>query len=185
MHCRSEKQARWIKAVIEKRLKECRLELNPEKTKIVYCKDSSRGGNYPNKKFDFLGYTFRPRKSKDRYGRLSVNFLPAVSDEAAKSMRRTIRSWRIHRMTDKSIKDLACIFNPKIRGWVNYYGQFYKSALYPILKQLNGALQRWAMRKYKKLRRRRRRAFHWLGRIAKQMPYLFAHWRLLRQSAGR
>jgi RNA-directed DNA polymerase len=108
-----------------------------------------------------------------------------VSDEAAKSMRETIRSWRLHRMTDKSIKDLACMFNPIIRGWVNYYGQFYKSALRPILNQLNGSLQRWAMRKYKKLRRRRRRAFYWLGRIAKKMSYLFAHWRLARQSAGR
>jgi RNA-directed DNA polymerase len=114
-----------------------------------------------------------------------VSFLPAVSDEAAKSMRKTFRDWRIHRMTEKSIKDLACMFNPIIRGWINYYGQFYRSALYPIFNQLNGALQRWAMRKYKKLRRRRRRAFYWLGRIAKQMPYLFAHWRLVRQSAGR
>ena len=184
-HCKSEKQARGIKTVIEKRLNQCGLELHPEKTKIVYCKDSFRKGNYPNKKFDFLGYTFRPRLSKDRYGKFFVGFLPAVSTEAAKSMRRTIRSWRIHRMTEKSIKDLACMFNPVIRGWINYYGQFYKSALYPIFNQLNGALQRWAMRKYKKLRRRRRRAFHWLGRIAKQMSYLFAHWRLVRQSAGR
>jgi len=78
-----------------------------------------------------------------------VSFLPAVSTEAAKSMRRTIRSWRIHRMTDKSINDLACMFNSVIRGWINYYGKFYKSELYPILNQLNGALQRWAMRKYK------------------------------------
>jgi RNA-directed DNA polymerase len=185
VHCRSEEQARWIKTVIERRLKQCRLELHPEKTKIVYCKDSFRKGNYRNGKFDFLGYTFRPRLSKDRYGKFFVGFLPAVSDGAAKSMRRTIRSWRIHRMTDKSIKDLACMFNPIIRGWINYYGQFYKSALYPILNQLNGALQRWAMRKYKKLRRRKRRAFYWLGRIAKQMTYLFAHWRLARQSAGR
>jgi RNA-directed DNA polymerase len=185
VHCRSEKQARWIKAVIEERLKQCGLELHPEKTKIVYCKDSFRKGNYPNEKFDFLGYTFRPRRSKDRYGRFFISFLPAVSDEAAKSMCRTIRGWRIHRMTDKSIKDLACMFNSVIRGWINYYGQFYRSALYPIFNQLNGALQRWAMRKYKKLRRRRRRAFYWLGRIAKQKFHLFAHWRLVRQSAGR
>jgi RNA-directed DNA polymerase len=185
VHCRSGKQAKWIKTVIEQRLNQCRLELNPEKTKIVYCKDSSRKGNYPNEKFDFLGYTFGSRLSKDRYGKFFVGFLPAVSDEAAKSMRGTIRGWRIHRMTDKSIKDLACMFNPIIRGWINYYGQFYKSALYPIFNQLNGALQRWAMRKYKKLRRRRRRAFYWLGRIAKRMSYLFAHWRLVRQSAGR
>jgi len=114
-----------------------------------------------------------------------VSFLPAVGEEVAKSMQRTIRSWRIHRMTGKSIKDLACMFNPIIRGWINYYGQFYKLALYPILNQLNGALQRWAMRKCKKLRHRRRRAFYWLGRITTRMSYLFAHWRLARQSAGR
>ena len=185
VHCRSEKQAIWIKTRIDERLAEFKLELHPKKTKIVYCKDSSMKRSYPNEKFDFLGYTFRHRLSKDRYRRFSVNFLPAVSDEAAKSMRRTVRSWRIHRMTDKSIKDLACMFNPAIRGWINYYGQYYKSALYPVFKQLNDALQRWAMRKYKKLRRRRRRAFYWLGRIVKQMPYLFAHWRLARPSAGR
>ena len=185
VHCKSEKQAQWIKTVIERRLYRCRLELHPEKTKIVCCKDTSRQGSYPNEKFDFLSYRFQPRLSINRYGEFFVSFLPAVSPEAAKSMRRTIRSWQIHRMTDKSIKDLACIFNPMIRGWINYYGRFYKSALYPILNQLNGALQRWAMRKYKKLRRRRRKAFYWFGRIAKRMPYLFAHWRLVRQSAGR
>ncbi len=185
VHCRSKEQAKWIKMVIEGRLKQCWLELNPDKTKIVYCKDTIRKGNYPNEKFDFLGYTFRPRRAKSRNGKFFVSFLPAVSDEAAKSIRNTIRSWRLHRMTDKSLKDLARMFNPIIRGWVNYYGQFYKSALHPVLKQLNGSLQRWAMRKYKKLRRRKRRAFYWLGRIAKRMSYLFAHWRLTRQSAGR
>jgi len=185
VHCRSKEQANWIKMVIEQRLKQCWLELNPDKTKIVYCKDTFRKGNYPNEKFDFLGYTFRPRLSKSRHGKFFVSFLPAVSEEAARSIRKTIRSWRLHKMTDKSIKDLARMFNPIIRGWVNYYGQFYKSALYPVLSQLNGSLQRWAMRKYKKLRRRKRRAFYWLGRIADKMSYLFAHWRLARQSAGR
>jgi RNA-directed DNA polymerase len=185
VHCRSKEQAKWIKMVIEQRLKQCWLELNPDKTKIVYCKDTFRKGDYPNDKFDFLGYTFRPRLSKSRHGKFFVSFLPAVSEEAARSIRKTIRSWRLHRMTDKSIKDLARMFNPIIRGWVNYYGQYYKSALHPILRQLNGSLQRWAMRKYKKLRRRKRRAFYWLGRIAEKMSYLFAHWRLVRQSAGR
>jgi RNA-directed DNA polymerase len=185
VHCKSEKQARWIKNVIEKRLNQCGLELHPEKTKIVYCKDSFRKGNYPNEKFDFLGYTFRPRKSKDRHGKFFVGFLPAVSDEAAKAMRRTISGWRMHRMTDKSIEDLARIFNPVIRGWINYYSQFYKSALYPILKQLNHALQRWAYRKYKKLHGRKRKALNLLQRIAKQRPHLFVHWRSVGQLAGR
>jgi len=185
VHCRSEKQAAWIKMVIEGRLQQCRLELHPDKTKIVFCKDSFREGNYPNEKFDFLGYTFCPRRAKSRNGKLFVSFLPALSNEASKSIRTTIKSWRLHRMTDKSLRDLACMFNPIIRGWVNYYGQYYKSALRPILNQLNGSLQRWAMRKYKKLRRRKRKAFYFLGRIAKQMPNLLAHWRLVRQTAGR
>jgi len=87
---------------------------------------------------------------------------------------------------NKSLKDLASILNPQIQGWISYYGRFYKSALSPIFKQLNRSLQRWAMRKYKKLRGRKRRAYHWLGRIAKQMRYLFAHWRLgVTPSAGR
>ena len=184
---RSDCLAQWnyLSTSVEKRLLECGLELHPDKTKIVYCKDSGRQGSHSNEKFDFLGYGFRPRVSINRYGGHFVSFLPAVSNEAAKSIRGTIRSWRIHRMTDKSIEDLANLFNPVIRGWINYYGQFYKSALYPILNQLNGALQRWAMRKYKKLRRRRRRAFYWLGRIARKKPYLFAHWQLVRQSTGR
>jgi len=185
VHCRSKEQAKWIKMGIEERLKQCRLELHPDKTKIVYCKDSFRAGSYPNEQFDFLGYSFRPRRAKGRNGKFFVSFLPAVSNEAVKSIRKTIRSWRLHRMTDKSVKDLACMFNPIIRGWINYYGHFYKSALRPLLNQLNGSLQRWAMRKYKRFRHRKRRAFYWLGRIAKQMPYLFAHWRLVRQSAGR
>jgi RNA-directed DNA polymerase len=186
VHCKTETQARWIKAVIKKRLTECVLELHPAKTKIVYCKDSNRQGSYENEKFDFLGYTFRSRLSKDRWGRYFVNFSPAVSDAAAKSIRAVMRCWRLHRMSDKSIVDLSRIFNPVLRGWINYYSQFYKSALYPVFKQLNCSLRRWAMRKYKRLRGHKRRADHWLGRIVRQTPDLFAHWRLgLRPSAGR
>ena len=186
VHCKSERQARWMKSAIEGRLAECQLELHPEKTKIVYCKDHNRRGNYPNEKFDFLGFTFRARTAVGRNGIFFVSFLPAVSDQAVKSIRAKIRSWQIHRSSDKSLKDLAGILNPQIQGWINYYGRFYKSALSPIFKQLNRSLQSWAMRKYKKLRGRKRRAYHWLGRIAKQMRYLFAHWRLgVTPSAGR
>jgi RNA-directed DNA polymerase len=185
VHCKSEGQARWIKSAIERRLQQCRLKLHPQKTKIVYCKDSSRRGNYSNEKFDFLGYTFRPRLSKSRMGEFFVNFSPAVGDEAAKSIRREIRGWRMHRMSDKSIGDLSRILNSVLRGWINYYGRFYKSALYPIFDQLNCALKRWAMRKYKKLRGRQRRAKYWLGRIARREPNLFVHWRYVRPVAGR
>jgi RNA-directed DNA polymerase len=186
VHCKTESQAQWVKRVIEKRLSECKLELHPEKTKIVYCKDGNRQGSYPKEKFDFLGYEFRPRGAKSRLGILFVNFSPAIRPKAAKEIRRVIRSWKIHRMSDKSIEDLSRIFNPVIRGWVTYYSRYYKTALYPIFDQLNAVLRKWAMRKYKKLRGKMRRAKHWLGRIARNQPRLFVHWNVgARPTAGR
>jgi RNA-directed DNA polymerase len=175
-HCKSERQAMWLRSAMCKRLAQWKLELHPAKTKIVYCRDGWRRGSYPNEKFDFLGFTFRPRLAKSRQGRFCVVFVPAVSDEAAKEMRRTIRGWRLHRWSDKSLSDFSRMFNPIIRGWINYYGSYYRSALYPIFDQLNCSLKRWAMRKHKRFRQRQRRAGHWLGRVARREPYLFAHW---------
>jgi len=182
VHCKSEKQAKWIKSIIENRLLECKLELHPEKTQIVYCKDDDRRGNYVNEKFDFLGYTFRPRRVKARRrNRFFVGFNPALSNKAAKSMGDTIRGWEIHLMSDKSIEDISRVINSVLRGWINYYGQYYRSALYPILNQLNKALRKWAMRKYRRLRGRKRKATLWLRRIARRDRGLLAHWKF---SAG-
>ena len=179
VHLKSEGQAIRIKEAIGERFSRCRLKLNPEKTKIVYCKDVDRKESYPDEKFDFLGYTFKERKSKNRWGKLFMNFSPAVSDKAAKHMRQTIRSWRIHLRSDKEIEDLSQMFNPVIRGWVNYYGGYYKSMLYPTFRMLNRILEKWAMRKYKRLRGHSRRARYWLGRIANQEPELFTQWQIL------
>ncbi|MCH8838705.1 MAG: group II intron reverse transcriptase/maturase [Candidatus Marinimicrobia bacterium] len=184
-HCRSEDQAKGLWRELKGRFSECGLELHPEKTKIVYCKDDGRRGNYPNESFDFLGYTFRARGSKNRWGKYFVNFSPAVSNQATKRIRQTIRGWSLHRRSDKSLDDLARRFNPMIRGWINYYSRFYKSALYPTLGHLNRILARWAGRKYKRLGRHRRRAMHWLGRIATRQPALFAHWHLVPPGVGR
>ena len=185
-HCKSEKQAKWIRTVIERRLALCKLELHPEKTKIVYCKDEDRPGYYPNEQFDFLGYTFRSRRSKNRFGKYFINFTPAVSNEAKKAMGREMRKWRVHMASDKKLDDIARMFNPILRGWINYYGKYYKSELYLTFKQLNRALRKWAMRKYKKLKEHRRRAEYWLGRIARRDPTLFAHWQLgVRPAVGQ
>jgi RNA-directed DNA polymerase len=185
-HCQTEEQAQHVLESIRRRLKRCRLEVHPEKTRLVYCKDDDRRGGYPHVKFHFLGYTFRPRRSKNRWGKYFVNFTPAVSNEAAKKMRQEMRSWRIHRRSDKAIDDLARMWNPVLRGWMQYYGRFYKSALYPVLRHFNALLIRWAMRKYKRLRGHRRRAAYWLGGIARREPRMFAHWHLLgvRPAAG-
>ena len=178
-HCRTEAEAQALKAALEQRFSECGLELHPQKTKLVYCKDDDRRGDFPDTKFDFLGYTFRPRRSKNRYGKFFISFTPAVSNKATTAMRRTMRRWRLHLRSDKSPEDLAHMFNSVIQGWINYFRHFYKSAIYPVLKHLNNTLARWAARKYKRLRGHHRRATHWLARIARRQPRLFAHWPLL------
>ena len=185
-HCRTRAEAEELLEQLQLRFKECGLELHPDKTRIVYCKDEDRRGDYPETKFDFLGYTFRPRLSKGKGDSFFVNFSPAVSAEASKSIRQTIRDWRIHRMSDKSIDELSEMFNAVIRGWINYYGRYYKSALYSIFEQLNRILTKWAMRKYKRFRYSKAKARKWLGRIALRQPHLFAHWQLARMNvAGR
>ena len=177
-HCSSQKQAEVVLEEIRIRLKECGLELHPAKTKIVYCKDADRRGAYENESFDFLGYTFRARLSMNKNGKAFVNFSPAISNKAANRIRTEIRSWKIHLRSDKSITDLAKMFNAHVQGWVNYYGRYYKSAMYPFLRNMERNLTRWVMRKYKSFKRHRRRAIHWLGRVRKREPKLFVHWRL-------
>ena len=184
-HCVSEKQAKYLLGRIKRRLAECRLELHPEKTKIVYCKDANRPGSYPNEKFDFLGFTFRPRLSKNRKGTFYPRFSPAVSRDVTNSIRQMMRSWRLPRRSDKSLEDFTRMFNPVIRGWINYYGSYYHSALCPTLWHLDRLLSMWASRKYKRLRGRQRGAQQWLRRIRKRQPWLFAHWRFAYGSAGR
>ena len=177
-HCHSMKEAEQLLVSLKERMAECGLELHPAKTRIVYCKDDDRRGNYPEIKFDFLGYTFRPRRSKNKYEKYFINFTPAVSNKAKKSMRRAIRGWHMHLKPDRTIEDLARMFNPILRGWVNYYGRFYKSEMYPVLVHMNQALTRWVRRKYKKLQNHQRRATHWLGRISRREPKLFVHWQM-------
>ncbi len=146
----------------------------------MYCKDDGRRGSYENEKFDFLGYTFRARSSKNRHGQFFVNFSPAVSDKAAKAMRQTMRGWRLQLRSDKSIEDIGHMFYSTINGWINYYGKFYKSELYPVFEHFNRLLVRWAMRKYKKLKGHQRRATYWVGKVAKREQSLFPHWKHLK-----
>jgi RNA-directed DNA polymerase len=178
VHCRSEKQARFVRDAIAARLKQLGLELHPDKTRIVYCKDADRTGSYERTKFTFLGYEFRPRLAKNKYGKNFVSFLPAVSPQAMKAMGREIRSWHWAKRSDKSLSDLARMFNSVVQGWINYYGRFYRSRLLYFLRRLNAHLVRWAGRKYKRLKRRERRAMAWLAEIYRRSPRLFAHWRL-------
>ena len=184
-HCTSLAQAEQVQEAIRQRLVECGLQLHPDKTRIVYCKDANRPGSHEHESFDFLGYTFRPRLAKNKDGQYFVSFLPAVSKAAAKAKRQEIRRWRLHLWTNKSLQELAAFMNPIVRGWINFYGRFYRSWLIiTVLQQINQYLIRWAMRKYKRLRGSRRKATRFLARVARSDPELFAHWRLVRPAGA-
>ena len=178
IHCRSEVQARLVLRRLGNRLRECGLELHPEKTKIIYCRDVNRTGNYPSIQFTFLGFTFRPRKALDKYGRIYVNFSPGVSREALTVMRQTVRKWHVQLMNDKGLRDLSNMFNPVLRGWANYYGRFYASAMRPLWRHVNDYLVRWMQRKYKRLARGVIRASRALGLLAEGAPRSFVHWEM-------
>ncbi len=179
VHCRSERQARVVLDAIRGRFAACGLELHPVKTRIVYCKDDDRPKAFENVSFDFLGYTFQPRRAKNRWGKFFVSFLPAISTKAAKAIRKTIREWRMaFTRNNQRLEDLARLVNPAVRGWMNYYGRFYRSRCVQVLRHLNVALAAWVQRKYKRFRRRERASMYWLGRVAQRDPNLFVLWQL-------
>jgi group II intron reverse transcriptase/maturase len=185
VHCRTEQQAQALLHEVRERLRRCRLDVHPQKTKIVYCKDANRKGSADVEKFDFLGFTFRPRPAMNRRGAMFASFSPAISGVAATGIRRTMRrNWRIRRRTDKDLNELANMFNPELQGWIQYYGSYYRSALCDVFRPMNRALMKWATRKYKRFRGHRRRAGRWLEAIARRQPTLFAHWPLFRARDG-
>ena len=177
VHCQSEKQARYVLAAITKRLARCRLEVHPTKTRIVYCKDQNRPGSHEHEQFDFLGYTFRPRRARNgTTGETFVSFSPAASDEVCKAMRQEIRRWRLHLRSGSDLEELAQETNPVVQGWINYYGSYYPSQLIFTLSRINEVLIRWAARKFKRLHHRLGRARHLLASIARREPRLFVSW---------
>ncbi|MCL2661333.1 MAG: group II intron reverse transcriptase/maturase [Acidobacteriaceae bacterium] len=179
VHCRTEKEAEAVKAMLQARLVECHLEMHPTKSRIVYCKDKHRIGSYSNVTFDFLGYCFRPRLSQRlRDNSLFVGFNPAVSPSALKAMRKTIRDLNLRRQTQRSLQDIAQRLNPLLRGWIAYYGHYARSALYPLLRYVNQTLVAWVMRKFKRFMGRKIRASQFLQQLARDRKGLFVHWNI-------
>ena len=180
-HCKSAEEARALWSVLEDRFTACKLVLHPEKTKIVYCKDVNRRGDFPVISFDFLGFQFRARKTmwvKPDRRIFAHNFQPAASPKALTRISREVRRWRLHLRSDKSLEELAAIYNPIIRGWIGYYGNFYRTQLRPTLKRIDLYVIRWARRKFKRLVHQTKGARDWFRRVRRAHPALFAHWQL-------
>jgi group II intron reverse transcriptase/maturase len=178
-HCKSAEEARALWGAIADRFTVCKLVLHPQKTKIVYCKDANRQCDFPNIHFDFLGFQFRARKIRwvkaDRRI-FAHSFQPAASPKALKRISQEIRSWALHHRSDKSLTDLAQMYNPCIRGWIAYYSHFNKTQLRPTLKRIDAYVIRWARRKFKPMRHQTKGAGVWFDRLRRAKPTLFAHW---------
>jgi len=178
IHCVSERQARQVREALASRLVEVGLELHPDKTRIVYCKDSNRRGTYEHVSFTFCGYTLRPRKTANKSrGVTFTGFLPAVSPGKLTAMSRRAASWRLHRRVNLTLDDLAAEVNPVLRGWLAYYAAFYPDAVTPLCHRIDLHLVRWARWKYKRLERSGPRARAWLRGVRSRDPELFVHWR--------
>jgi group II intron reverse transcriptase/maturase len=181
IHCQRLNDALVIKTALERRMKECGLQLHPEKTNIVYCKDSNRTATgVPKMSFDFLGYTFRPRLAENsQRGEWFTNWLPAVSHRSMRSMNEKMRKWEALKKRNNTIQEIAMAINPVLTGWINYYGKFYKTKLKSFMHIINVKLASWARRKYKNLRASEMKAIRWLHGVSERQPKLFAHWALL------
>lgn len=179
VHCQTKSEAEMILKAISDRLMACKLSINLEKTKIVYCGKGGRCDEYPEKSFDFLGYTFRRRLARSKTGKQFVSFLPAISNEAKKSIRQVIRRWRIHRRMFETIETLSKWIHPFLRGWMNYYGKFYHSELQSSFLQVEYYLRRWVRNKFRGKCHLApiTRSYQYLGRVRKYNPHLFEHWR--------
>jgi RNA-directed DNA polymerase len=177
VHCKTKQQAHVIQEALARRLEECKLELHPDKTRIVYCKDANRTGNHPNTELNFLGYTFRPRVVKNsKTNALFVSFTAAVSRKAQAAMRQKIRKTRLRNRSDLELEDISRIYNPILRGWDEYYGKYHPSGMVPVFKHFNRTLVAWAMHKYKQLKRHKSKAALFIKKRAEEMPKLFMHW---------
>jgi len=176
-HCSTEKEAKDMQEVISKRLSECHLTLNSDKTKIVYCKNANRKMKYANISFDYLGYTFRPRKAMNTKNKtLFSNFSPAISKNSRQKIHEIVKSWKLSSKLTMSLKEIASYVNPIIRGWVTYYSKFNKTEFRKVTQYLNESLARWMRRKFKSLNRYFGTAIRALAKTSKKQPNLFAHW---------
>jgi len=179
VHCKTEQEAQQLLLELKQRFAECGLEIHPEKTKIVYCKDENRRKGYQNTKFTFLGYDFCQRESRNlKTNGVFMSFSPAMSKVAGKSMRARIRKSGVRNRSDLSLEDIAKWYNPILIGWINYYGRYHRTGMESVMRHFNKTLVSWAMQKYGKLTGHRTRASQFMENIKNETPWLFAHWKL-------
>jgi len=178
LHCRTKTEAEQTLKALDERMKACGLELHPEKTKLVYCRDYRRQESFETVKFDFLGYSFQPRSTKSKQtGKLFLGFDCAISISSKKRIADKLEELEIDRLNFRSIVGVALYLEPLIRGWINYYGKFRITELNPVFLLLRQRLVWWARKRYKRYKTNMNKAYRWMDRVKKQFPNLFYQWR--------
>ena len=177
IHCNTYEEAQNMLSQIKERLAVCGLEVHPEKTKIVYCKDYRRKGKHDKVQFKFLGFGFQPRSAKSkRDGKMYLSYYPVISKESRQRIILVIRKTNLHRWCKDTIEEIAAKLNPKLRGWINYYGKFGKYVLIRLFGKLEDRLEKFIMNKYKITSLWK--AIEMLSNIKNSQPKLFAHWKI-------
>lgn len=178
VHCRTEREAEFLLDKIRKRLARCGLRVHPEKTKIVYCKKSGRALEGKPVQFDFLGFSFLPMITRLKRGGFFLQYDCKMSRKSKSRILKDLRDMELHKKSRSNIQDLAIQLNPKIRGWINYYGKVKRNSLKPVFYYLHHRLIKWILNKYKRFKGSRVLAVKWLRRVTKHYPNMFYHWTL-------
>mgnify|MGYP003641799431 FL=1 len=180
LHCNTKARAEQLLNLVHQRMESVGLELHPQKTKIVYCRDYKRKGNHPTVKFDFLGYSFQPRTACSKKKRkLFIGYDCAISIGSRKRIADKLEELNVNKLAFKSIVGVAQYLNPMIRGWVRYYGKFKMYELTKVFRLLSKRLVWWARKRYKRYKTSIRKGYKWLATVRKQYPTLFYHWQFL------
>jgi RNA-directed DNA polymerase len=177
IHCKTEEEAKETLRRIDERMTKCKLRLHPEKTKIVYCKDYKRKEVKEQVQFDFLGFSFQPRPTKSKInGKIFLGYDLAISKSSRNKIVEEIKDMKVHRWHDKEIEEIALELNPKLRGWINYYGRYRKTELLRVFRRLSDRLMKWVSNRHKRYRNKINESYEYLRKIQKEFPKLFAHW---------
>ena len=176
VHCQTKEEAERVLGSIKARMAACELRLHEGKTKIVSCKNYKTRSGSKKVKFDFLGFSFQPRTSVSKEGRLFLGYDCAISQSSKNKIIAEIKTTQFQRWTNRRIEEIAEYFNPKIRGWINYYGKFGKRYLNSLFRIFEGRLIEWARRRYKRLGKSYIKACNWFYRFKKENVRLFVHW---------
>jgi len=178
VHCETEHQARQLLGAITKRFLSCGLTVHAGKTKVVYCKKDGRNLQGNQVQFDFLGFSFRPVMLQLRRGGYFLQYSCKMSGKSKKRILSDLRKMQLHRKTNSNLQDLANRLNPKIRGWINYYGKIRRDSLKPVFYHLHHRLIKWALKRYKRFKGSRVLAVRWLRKMTIAFPNMFYHWSL-------